>query len=299
MALGAVLGMLVFLWIYIRAYLEHPAFPPEQLVGQLTSIHPGAWRQLSDLGELIEVYRSLRPFEAVLLVSALAWLPVSAVDRRTRLYIAWCAFISFMVLISPLRLGELSLWTAVLKHIPGLSIVRDPKRLAEMFELAVGLLLAIFVARLRARSILRMSVTVILCALMFLNWNREHFDFFRANHLFDQWVEPPIAVDRRCRSFFIKGASATYMSARPGHRWSLYGVDSWFIAMRYGIPTLNGYSAWAPETWQLASPQEAGYIQAVERWISQNQLTEVCVLDIDARTMTPYMSAGSAGASSR
>ena len=85
MALGAVLGMLVFLWIYIRAYLEHPAFPPDQLVGQLTSIHPWAWRRLSDIGELIEVYRSRRPFEAVLLVSALAWLPVSAVDRRTRL----------------------------------------------------------------------------------------------------------------------------------------------------------------------------------------------------------------------
>ena len=89
------------------------------------------------------------------------------------------------------------------------------------------------------------------------------------------------------------------MTARPGHMWSLYGVDSWFIAMRYGIPTLNGYSAWAPETWLLANPQEAGYIQAVQRWIGQNQLTEVCVLDIDARTMTPYMSAGSAGASSR
>ena len=299
MALGAVLGMLVFLWIYIRAYLEHPAFPPEQLIGQLRSIDPSAWRQFSDLKEVIEVYRSRRPFDAVLLVSALAWLPVFAVDRRTRLYIAWCAFISFIVLISPLRIGELSLWTVFLKHIPGLSIVRDPKRLAEMFELAVGLLLAIFLARLRARSILRMSVTGILCALMFLNWNREHFDFFRANRPFDQWVEAPIAVDRSCRSFFIKGASATYMSARGDHMWSLYGVDSWFIAMRYGIPTLNGYSAWWPETWRLANPQEAGYIQAVQQWIDQHQLTEVCVLDIDARTMTPYLSAGSAGASSR
>jgi hypothetical protein len=49
----------------------------------------------------------------------------------------------------------------------------------------------------------------------------------------------------------------------------------------------------------LANPQEAGYIEAVQRWIGQHQLTEVCVLDIDARTMTPYMSAGSAEASSR
>ena len=57
MALGAVLGILVFLWIYIRAYLEHPAFPSDQLVGQLTSIHPWAWRQLSDIGELIGVYQ--------------------------------------------------------------------------------------------------------------------------------------------------------------------------------------------------------------------------------------------------
>jgi hypothetical protein len=298
MALGAVLGIVVFLWIYLRSYLEHPAFPSDQRMSQLTSIEPWAWRQLSDLWQLIKVYRSRRPFDAVLLVSALAWLPVFAVDRRTRLYIAWCAFISLIVLVMPLRIGELSLWT-VIWHIPVMSVMRDPVRLIEMFELAVGLLLGIFLARLRARSILRMSVTGILCALMFLNWNRERFDFFRADRFFDQWVEPSIAVDRSCRSFFIKGASETYMKARPGHMWSLYGVDSWFIAMRYGIPTLNGYSAWVPETWQLANPQEASYIQRVQRWIGQNHLSGVCVLDIDARTMTPYMSAESAGASSR
>jgi hypothetical protein len=63
-----------------------------------------------------------------------------------------------------------------------------------------------------------------------------------------------------------------------------------FIALEHSIPTLNGYSAWRPADWSLDNPQESGYTAAVNRWIAKHDLRNVCQLDIDARTMTPYVS---------
>ena len=76
--------------------------------------------------------------------------------------------------------------------------------------------------------------------------------------------------------------------SRSGHMWTLYAMDSTFIALKYSIPTLNGYSAWTPTGWHLANPQESDYMPAVNEWIARHNLRDVCQLDIDARTMTPY-----------
>ena len=65
-------------------------------------------------------------------------------------------------------------------------------------------------------------------------------------------------------------------------------MDSAFIALKYSIPTLNGYSAWTPTGWHLANPQESDYLTRVNQWIAGHNLRDVCQLDIDARTMTPY-----------
>jgi hypothetical protein len=67
----------------------------------------------------------------------------------------------------------------------------------------------------------------------------------------------------------------------------LYGVDATFIALRYSIPTVNGFSAWAPEHWELAHPDEPTYAPRVRAWITRHRLSGVCALDVDARTMTP------------
>jgi hypothetical protein len=68
----------------------------------------------------------------------------------------------------------------------------------------------------------------------------------------------------------------------------LYGTDAEFIADKYAIPTLNGYSAWEPPDWHLRDPLIPDYRSGVDTWITQNHLEGVCTLDIDRRTMTPY-----------
>lgn len=130
-------------------------------------------------------------------------------------------------------------------------------------------------------------MVLLIIFLLVTERHREVFDFLRPIRAFDQWVKAPIEVDRSCQSFFIKGASTEYMS-RSNHMWTLYGVDSLFIALDHSIPTLNGYSAWTPEGWDLANPQEPDYPRRVDRWIERHHLSHVCELDIEARTMRPY-----------
>jgi len=73
--------------------------------------------------------------------------------------------------------------------------------------------------------------------------------------------------------------------SRSANKWALYGGDSMFIALRHGVPTLNGYSAWGPQDWDLANPQEPTYAEHVRDWIEKRNLRDVCELDIEARTM--------------
>ena len=75
--------------------------------------------------------------------------------------------------------------------------------------------------------------------------------------------------------------------SRSFHMWGLYNVDSMFISLDRAIPTLNGYSAWSPDGWGLANPQEAGYGKSVKQWIDRHKLEGVCELDIEKRTMKP------------
>ena len=77
--------------------------------------------------------------------------------------------------------------------------------------------------------------------------------------------------------------------SRSAHMWTLYAVDSMFISLNHSIPTLNGHSAWSPDGWGLANPQEPGYPQAVGQWIARHNLRDVCELDIEARTMKPWV----------
>lgn len=284
---GALAGLLIFLVLYLPAYYEHPAFPADQLASALIDRHPARWQSLNDVLRDLNPFDSRRAFVLSLAVGVLAWLPSSRVDRRRALFGVWLVSISILVLVIPVRLGPISLWTTLFAPVPGLSLIRDPTRIVYVYELVVVCAVALFLARLPRASFVRLAVMALISALIFVDWNPTRFDFQRDNAIFDNWVKAPINIDPTCRSFFVKGASPVYMS-RSDNMWGLYAIDAMFIALDHDIPTLNGYSAWAPEHWQLANPQEPGYLRSVDDWIAAHHLAGVCQLDIDARTMTPH-----------
>ncbi len=286
--LGGLAGCVVFFWIYSAAYREHPAFPEEQLIGALKAIDLSRadWRSLA-------AYESLRTFKLVLVVVILAWVPWFQIEKAHRLYCLWFLFVTFIVLMIPLRFDEVSLWRTLLAPLPGFSAIRDPKRIIEVYELAVVLLAVLFLMQLPRTSRFRVFVSAVAFLLLWTEWNRNVLDFARPTSVYRRWVQAPIDVDASCKSFFIRGASDAYMS-RSFHKWGLYAMDAMFISLDRSIPTLNGYSAWTPDQWGLADPHEPGYSEAVGRWIARHQLRDVCELDIEARTMKPYVPAAAA-----
>lgn len=282
---GFVVGGVVFLWLYMPAYREHRAFPEDQLIGALKTIDPARLRE--DFMAPLHGYDSLRPFELILVLAIAAWLPGFAVPRNIRRYSVWVLAVSLLVLAIPLSVNGFSLWKAILAPLPGFGVIRDPKRIIYLYELAAAIVAALFVARLRKGSAARRAVSVMVAILIATVWYWRVFPFERTRGPYYQWVQAPIGIDGSCRSFFIKGASETYMS-RSFHKWALYNVDAMFISLNHSIPTLNGYSAWVPDGWELANPQEHDYAKAVAEWIERYDLRNVCELDIERRTMNPY-----------
>jgi hypothetical protein len=281
---GAAAGALVFLSIYVTAYLEHRSFPEEHLLGQLRTLEASTWTAPSTALQAVKVYDTWRPFLVVLLLAAVAWVPAARARRAARAYSLWLVGVSALVVVMPLRFGDFSIWRTLIEPLPGFGVIRDPKRIVYLYELGVAIAAALFISRLRERSVTRLLVTLILAGLVVLE-RPDPLRYHRPMADFDRWVAASVAIDPSCRSFYVARASDDYM-ARFDDMWGLYNIDALFVSLARGIPTLNGYSAWYPAGWQLHRPQESGYNEAVTQWIARHGLQNVCELDIDARRMT-------------
>jgi hypothetical protein len=283
---GFAAGAFVFLWVYLPFILSHRTFPEADLLNALRSHDPSQWNGPLDALRQLNVYRSLRTFVLAFVVGVLC-LPWVAVDRQTRRAGLWLIGISVLVLLMPIRLHGFSIWMTVFRPLPGFTAIRDPARIIYVYELAAILALAWILTRLPRTLVNRMAVCVGLVIVMAMDSNRDVFERYRPNDVFRRWVEAPIAIDPACRSFFVKGATPEYMS-RSSHMWTLYAIDAMFVSLDHSLPTLNGYSAWAPDEWNLQSPHEADYTDRVRRWIERYGLTGVCEFDLVGRTMRPF-----------
>lgn len=265
---GAMAGALIFVWMYASAYADHSGFGKDDIWAALVTR---------------DGYLSQRVF---VLASALVVIGAASTNGHPALrrFAAVLAVMSVLVFVTPYRFNRFSPWLAFVAHLPGMGIIRDPKRIIYLYELAVVLAAGWMLPQ--SRRLYRAGVTLMALLFVVLQPNRNVFDYERANAVFDKWVAAPIAIDPVCASFYIKGASADYMSRSP-HMGTLYGNDALYIALRHSIPTLNGYSAWSPPEWELWNPQEDTYPGRVRTWIARHRLTNVCELDIDARVMAP------------
>jgi len=285
-AVGATAGALIFMWLYLPAYREHPAFSEDQVIRELVSRGSFHWRRPVDLIRSLGAYDSVRTFTFVFVSAVLTWIPAFEADKTARRLMLWLLVFSLVVLVIPIRFGDFSIWTTVFRPLPGLDAVRDPKRIIYLYELAAVLAAGLFLTRMPRNSGLRVSAALLLFVLLIAEPNRVVFDFLRPNETYDRWVEAPIEADPACRSFFIARASQAY-GRRLNADWTMYDIDSMFVALNHSIPTLNGYSAWTPEGWRLSNPSDSDYESEVARWIERYDLRGVCELDIERRTMRP------------
>jgi hypothetical protein len=284
---GGLLGALVFLGIYLKPYLEFPTFPRVMILEVLHGLPPDFSGGIAATIRKAQPFADVRVFEIVLGIVLMMWAFPRSVDRRTRIHGLGFALVSLLVILMPFQFGGWSPWLSFFAWIPGMSAVRDPSRMIYLYELAAALVVALWLTRFPRWSVVRVASVLLVAGITVTPWHTSSVSYAREQSVFEHWVRSPIQIDPSCRNFFIKGASAGYMS-RSGHMWSLYAVDASFIALEHDIPTLNGYSAWAPADWDFANPQEAGYLGYVDSWIVNHNLHGTCALDIEARTMKPY-----------
>jgi hypothetical protein len=285
-ATGAVVGCIVFLWIYLGAYVEHRKFPEEHLLSALSSRDleglSTPWTFLRDLSP----YETSRPFLLVLAAAVLGWVPWFAIGRKVRFFLLGLVLVSTMVLVVPLRFDGFSFWRTFIEPLPGFGVIRDPRRIIYLYELFVVLAVGFLLTRTPRESKYRLSIAAVILVLLLVFPNRHAFAYARPIAAYDRWVAAPITIDPSCRSFFIRAASDEYTS-RSNDMWTLYSIDSLFVALTHSIPTLNGYSAWSPDGWNIMNPSDPDYGDRVRHWIEQRALHGVCELDLDARTMKP------------
>ena len=256
------------------------------MIRELVSRGSFHWRRPVDLIRSLGAYDSVRTFTFVFVSAVQTWIPAFKADKTARRLMLWLLVFSLVVLVIPIRFGDFSIWTTVFRPLPGLDAVRDPKRIIYLYELAAVLAAGLFLTRMPRNSGLRVSAALLLFVLLIAEPNRVVFDFLRPNETYDRWVEAPIEADPACRSFFIARASQAY-ARRLNADWTMYDIDSMFVALNHSIPTLNGYSAWTPEGWRLSNPSDPDYESEVARWIERYDLRGVCELDIERRTMRP------------
>ena len=284
-AVGAAAGVVMFGWIYLDVYREHAAFPEADLLSQLTQRDPRGWTSaIAFLRDLV-AYDSARPFILIAAAAVLAWIPGLRPRAAPRHWLALAA-VALLVLALPLRIGTFSFWRTFFEPLPGFSAIRDPRRVIYLFELAVVFAAGFIFSRPGYGRAHRAAVLLVVSLLMITLNQRDVFVYNRPNPVFDRWVASPIAIDDACRSFFVARGSPEYTSRSADMR-TLYSLDAAFVALDRSIPTLNGYSAWTPQGWDLFNPEEAVYRARVERWIEAHRLTGVCALDIVSRTMSP------------
>ena len=286
LAAGMLAGGLIFLWIYLPIYLTVPGFGEEEFQRQLRDRDAALLLRPWQLMANDHAFATVRGLGLIAAAVAAAWWPSASLPAGLRGAAVFWLAVSILVFVIPFRFGDFSVWADLLRPLPGFNAIRDPLRIVYQYELAAVLAVAFVLSRIVTARWRRAALILVAVVLMTVSPNRTVFEFNRPNRDFDRWVAAPIRVDPACRAFYMAPAPPEYLARSP-EPWTLYSNDAAFIALRLGVPTLHGVSAWTPDDWHVRQPDAPGFADAVRQWVDQHRLTGVCSLDVARRTMAP------------
>lgn len=178
------------------------------------------------------------------------------------------------------KIGGVSAWKLVHAVVPGSGAIRAVFRMNLVLAFPAAVVAAILLSRLLRGAAalppwlgrpLWVGVAALSGLLVVEQFNNHIPTFSRQSQLAKLAVPPPPA---ECRSFFL-----TVAPGRAAESWELQ-IDAQHIAEATDLPTLNGYSGWAPFGWGLGDPRAPGYRDAVRSWIERHGLTGVCELTV-------------------
>jgi hypothetical protein len=203
-------------------------------------------------------------------------------DERTRVLFVRVFGIAVLLLwMSFVDWGVIQPYVFYYRFVPGGSAMRVPARLVLLFPAVWVPIVAIGAYWILKRiSRFRWTVFAGLAILIVeqhspcpqLSTNLE-----LARERLAKFVPAPA---RYCASFYVVGFVPRSETSSLVEFFYGPQVDAMTLAYRFRIPTLNGNSTVYPPGWNIGSPIDPKYMNAVNDWISRNGLSKVCRLDL-------------------
>jgi hypothetical protein len=178
------------------------------------------------------------------------------------------------------------IWRFFWKVVPGATAIRVPQRIN--LVLNVGMIAVSMYAIDKLATVLkgrRNQAGQVVLGVIFIALAAE-----QVNSMPTHLISRPTDIQKLFRiERPPQTCSAFYIIEQVNGLYKLLQVqtDAMLIAERVGIPTLNGYSGWSPDGWNLIAPQ--GRIERnVRDWALQNRLTKgLCSLDAVSGRWSP------------
>jgi hypothetical protein len=191
------------------------------------------------------------------------------------------------------------LWSTLFDLLPASTAVRTISRIALLTLIPTGLAVALFIDRLKSQKLILALVAI--CVL-----EQGHVMPYYDNEVLDAEVArfTSFIDSARCKFFFFTPHFMPDAYENPAYSSRLwfnqevrrhaawrYQIDAMWMAMRSGVPTINGYSGNFPPGWGLYEigldrPEQAeGLKPSVSAWLDANHLAvkDLCWLAPEVR----------------
>jgi len=208
----------------------------------------------------------------------LAWSvrPDRAADSNRHRLVIVLGFGLLAFFLLQLDYAGLRPWAAVHALVPGASGVCYTFRSQIVANLFAALIVAYglgALARARqgrgARTMLYLGAVLLIVEQANVDWPAT---ISRRAKL--AWLESIPPAPAECRAFYlVPGAEPR---VKPGYE---HQSDAMLFSQLRGIATVNGYSSWLPDGWDLEEPSRPGYAAAVRGWANGKAVSGLCGLD--------------------
>jgi hypothetical protein len=211
------------------------------------------------------------------LTSALALAGFWLGRRRPWLVALGCGGLALFLLTT--RFGDFTLWRWVFEWVPGAGAIRAVTRAALVVLIPVALAVGVGLERVRAASPVLAGSLGLFC-LAEQAMTLPSFDKAANRAAIEQIAS---RVDpRECDAFLYVAIGSAFLP------WK-YSIDAMWASLRSGVPTINGYTGFHPDGWNLgnsvlSSPGDEARIEAeLARWVERSRLVPERICQVRLR----------------
>jgi hypothetical protein len=211
------------------------------------------------------------PFTVLLLAAATLFLIRRHLQRRAEPRDSAALALILTLILLGLATTTIPVWRYLHHHLPGANAIRVTQRITVVLHLGAAATAALFLARI-PRFALPLAALLLLEQFNFSTYP----GFSRRGY---QWTQARLAHSRppACQAFFL----ARYSGVNEERI-----LDAMLLAERLQIPTLEGYSGFAPTGWptDLNLPDRDQLITAWAKPRARNR--QICSLDYESARWT-------------